>query len=143
MDQKKICKYKFCDRETLNKNDDYCIFHSKDIEGKKNQFNEAFDKEFKLQDQGEDDFNFIYFIFPNYFGYFKRNIIKKNIDFNSATFKGGADFVGVIFEGSVDFRGVTFKGGADFSIATFKKWAHFEGATFKGGADFIGVTFKE
>ena len=163
MDQKKACKCKYCDRETFNKNDDYCIFHSKDIEGKKNQFNEAFNKEFKLQDQKKDNFNFNYFIFPNDFDYFKENTIKKNIhfyfatferevDFLEAKFKGNADFLVATFEGNAnfrqatfvgpaDFRRTTFVGGTDFSLATFKEWARFDGATFKG-ADFVGVTFK-
>lgn len=153
MDQKKISKCKYCDRETFNKNDDYCIFHSKDIKGKKNQFNEAFDKEFKLQDQEEDDFNFISFIFPNDFDYFKRNTIKKNINFHSAIFKGvadfegatsegAADFEGAISEGAADFSGVKFKRRAGFGGVKFKRGAAFVGATFKGGANFMGVTFK-
>ncbi len=115
MNQRKICKCEYCDRETFNKNDDCCIFHSKDIEGKKNQFNEAFDREFKLQDQKEDDFNFFYFIFPNDFDYFKENIIKKNIHFLCAIFKGVAGFMGT-----------TFKGVAYFSDATFEGEAYFE-----------------
>jgi uncharacterized protein YjbI with pentapeptide repeats len=142
MNQKKTCKHKLCDRETFNKNDDYCIFHSKDIEGKKNQFNEAFDKEFKLQDQERDDFQFIYFIFPNDFDYFKENTIKKNICFDDATFKGEADFWGATFEREAYFGEATFEGKAYFWGATFEGEAYFGRATFKGEAVFWGATFE-
>ena len=154
MDQKKICKCKYCERETFNKNDDYCIFHSKDIEGKKNQFNEAFDKEFKLQDQEGDDFNFIEFIFPNDFDYFARNTIKKNIYFYYTTFKGEAyfwrtifkgeaHFVGSTFEGRADFREAIFEGRSDFCEAIFEGKAYFMETTFEGRADFCEAIFKK
>jgi len=138
MNQKKTCKHEYCDRETFNKNDDYCIFHSKDIEGKKNQFNEAFDKEFKLQHQKEEDFYFIYFIFPNDFDYFKKNTIKKNICFCYTTFKGEADFREAKFKGDASFAGVTFERKANFAGVTFEGDADFRGAIFKG-EDYFGV----
>ena len=142
MDQKKICKCKNCDRKTFNKNDDYCIFHSKDIKGKKNQFNEAFDREFKLQDQEEDNFDFVYFIFPNDFDYFKENTIKKNIRFDHATFKGEADFRESTFEGETRFWGATFEGRAGFSEATFEGRAGFIVAKFERGSYFSESIFK-
>jgi len=153
MDKKKICKCKYCERETFNKNDDYCIFHSKDIEGKKNQFNDAFDKEFKLQDQDGDDFHFIEFIFPNDFDYFARNTIKKDMYFYYTIFKGEAyfwrtifkreaHFVGSIFEGRADFREATFEGKADFGEAKFEEKAYFMQAKFEEKVGFSKAIFK-
>lgn len=66
--EKKICKYVHgwalynCNREA-QPDDEYCIFHSKNIEGKKDGFNVKFWTEF--ENEIKDGYMFIGFIFPN------------------------------------------------------------------------------
>ena len=43
----------------------YCIFHSRDIKGKKAGFNKLFWEEFKKQKKEKKEYNFEGFIFPN------------------------------------------------------------------------------
>jgi uncharacterized protein YjbI with pentapeptide repeats len=74
------------------------------------------------------------------------------VQFERATFEGGAWFRGATFEGGVGFDGATFKGEARFARATFKgdagftratkDDAWFSGATFEGDAGFAGATFE-
>jgi uncharacterized protein YjbI with pentapeptide repeats len=41
--KKEICKYEHCERERW-RNDEYCVFHSEDVEGKKEDLREALKK---------------------------------------------------------------------------------------------------
>lgn len=47
---------------------EHCIFHSEDIEGKIERFNDEFWKEFKRQNKEEKEFNFRGFVFPGFLG---------------------------------------------------------------------------
>jgi hypothetical protein len=71
--EKKICSYEHeqislflhykCNREALP-GDEHCIFHSKDIERKKDKFNDAFWEEFERQKEHEEEYNFTGIVFP-------------------------------------------------------------------------------
>ena len=65
--ENKKCSYENadykCSREALS-GDEFCIFHSKDIEGKKDKFNDAFQEEFERQKVHEKEYNFTGFVFP-------------------------------------------------------------------------------
>ena len=53
---------KICGRPLYD--DEHCIFHSNDVEGKSDLFDEAIKKEINRQDEHEDVFNFMGFVFP-------------------------------------------------------------------------------
>jgi hypothetical protein len=67
-DKKKVCRYDGCERGLYDA--DYCIFHSKDIHGKKVEFHDTFWKEFEMQKEQEQElyfengYNFEGFVFP-------------------------------------------------------------------------------
>jgi hypothetical protein len=124
----KNCQYYKCKRMTLP-NDDYCIFHSEDIKGKKDKFNDEFMKEFERQEKEEKRFQFIGFVFPG------------DIWFGGKVFKKDADFYEATFEGDAGFNEATFKKEARFYKATFSGDAGFMNVKFTGKAGFVEVTF--
>jgi len=93
------CKYTRgdykCSREALP-GDENCIFHSEDIEGKKEKFYDAFWKEFERQEEHEEEYNFTGFVFPIDF-----NLMNVNLQ--------GANLQGAVLLG-VDLTGVDLKG---------------------------------
>jgi hypothetical protein len=69
-DKEKCCyEYRYyltyykCSREALP-GDEHCVFHSKNIEGKKDIFNNEFWKEFERQKEKDGSYNFKGFVFP-------------------------------------------------------------------------------
>jgi hypothetical protein len=109
-------EYKPCGRPLYD--DEHCIFHSKDIEGKNDKFNDAFCKEFERQKEHEDTYNFSGFIFPGERLFDEENF-EKDVNFNYAEFFGKADFSNAQFSGMVDFVGAQFSGKVNFSESTF------------------------
>ncbi len=73
-EEKKKCSYEIllyrykCSREALS-GDEHCIFHSKDIEGKKDKFNDAFWEEFERQKKCDKKYDFTGFVFPPGFSF--------------------------------------------------------------------------
>ena len=92
--------------------DKYCIFHSKDIERKKEEFEKAFWEEFERQEEEDKFFDFSEFIFP------------KDISFEEKEFKKPLWLSGAIFHGLVTFNK------AKFSIAEFHEKAYSNRAKF-------------
>ncbi len=135
--EKEKCKYetKFykCSRVALP-GDEHCVFHSKDIEGKKEKFNDAFWKEFERQKEYEEIFDFNGFIFPDISFIVKE--FEKGAKFYEAQFSGRAFFTEAKFSGEVSFWGVKFLGEADFNRAEFSKNANFERITIEKFSSF-------
>ena len=113
------CNTPGCVRETWN-NDECCIFHSRDIEGKKDDFKNKFWEEFQRQNEAEKEYDFTGFIFPD-----------------------DISFEGITFDKDVNFSVAQFNGEADFSVAKFNKLANFDKAKFNGEAFFRGVQFAK
>ena len=72
MMENKKCEHFACNRDAWA-NDEHCIFHSKDIEGKKKVFKYRFWKEFERQKKKEKEYNFVGFIFPDFISFKKRS----------------------------------------------------------------------
>jgi len=142
-------KLKVCQAKRYNESpcgrplydDKHCIFHSKDIEGKKEEFEKAFWEEFKRQEKEDDVFDFTGFIFPEDIS-FELQKFKRPLLFVGAKFQGKADFREARFSKEVDFELATFSEKADFSFATFSNLANFSFATFSNLADFSFATFS-
>jgi hypothetical protein len=84
------CRHKMhgsnlCGRQLYD--DDFCIFHSKDLEKKKKHYNAAFLVEFKRQEKKDPVFDFTGFIFPNSIS-FEDKVFLKNTYFSYAKFLG-------------------------------------------------------
>jgi uncharacterized protein YjbI with pentapeptide repeats len=130
---------------------EYCIFHSKDIEGKKEKFNDAFWIEFERQKEhgeeddfsGEEIYDFSGFVFPGEI-LFERKTFEKDVNFMDAEFYGNASFRAAVFTGNASFWGTKFNFGATFSFAQFSKNknANFFGAHFYKKSSFIGAIFS-
>lgn len=129
-----------CGRELYD--DMHCIFHSKDIEGKKEKFVEAFREEFEKQDLEDKGFYFQEFLFPNDISFDSKDF-KNSVFFNNATFAGDANFKRVKFSMEADFSGVTFSKVAVFNDATFSKEAIFNDVKFCDLSVFNRTTFTD
>jgi hypothetical protein len=111
--QKRTCSYEryglpFCSR-TQRKGDEYCIFHSEDIDGKRDKFDEEFKKEFKRQKEQEEKYDFTGFVFPDDI-LFEEIEFEKDVSFWKAQFSGGVIFESTQFSGKVRFGRSTFSG---------------------------------
>jgi hypothetical protein len=132
-EEKKKCKYEWrvdkCSREALP-GDEHCIFHSKDIEGKKKDFKAAFWAEFERQGKCEEEYDFSGFVFPGNIS-FKKVQFSKDARFRRAKFTGEANFWQAKFSGWANFWSAQFSGKPDFGQAQFSGNAYFEHAQFK------------
>lgn len=115
--------------------DRHCIFHSEDIEGKKEEFDTAFWKEFERQDKEDEIFDFSWFVFPGDIS-FDEMEIKKNIYFEWTRFFGEANFDLVKFHGTTDFNLARFTGNANFAGNSFFERANFYKVEFNGVTNF-------
>ncbi len=143
-DDKKKCGYKRGDGATCGRelyDDKHCIFHSKDLEGKKDVFETLFWREFEWQEKNEERFNFSGFVFPGDIS-FKEKYFKKTVFFNSAKFYGKADFEGAEFCEYADFTGVHFLERVSFWTAGFSGFASFRQAILFGECDFSNIRFS-
>jgi len=128
-EKRKTCAYEECGRATWGK-DEFCIFHSQDIEGKKEEFKVAFWEEFERQKKEEETYNFKGYVFP------------VNISFREREFEKGTDFSGTQFFADADFADVRFSADACFSVVQFFAYANFERAKFFADADFQYAEFS-
>ena len=139
----RICKYVSeyvdykCSRQALP-GDEHCIFHSENIEGKKEKFNDSFWKELERQKEHEENYDFTGFIFPGDIS-FERKIFERNVYFLKAQFSGEADFRGAQFYGKAVFKYAQFSGGAYFNKVKFKEEANFENITLEKYKSFIMI----
>jgi hypothetical protein len=138
--EKKACEYPDCDRETW-KNDEHCIFHSEDIEGKKDEFDEQFWEEFEIQKKHEKKYDFREFVFPGDI-LFEKIEFEKEAYFRNAQFSGKAYFDEVQFSENAIFDEAQFSGVASFECSHFFGKAYFRGAQFSGEAKFWGAQFS-
>jgi len=106
--------------------------HSKDPNKQSGPLFEAFSLEFEkiLEDAGEGEANFHYFVFPL-------------VDFRGRKFQANCRFVRAIFTQDADFDGAIFMQGADFNFATFTQKTDFSKATFTQNAIFVKATFTQ
>lgn len=139
--------------------DYYCIFHSRNIDGKKEKFNKEFKKEFERQKKEDEVFDFSGFIFPDSVS-FRREKFHKNTYFKRVRFSGQntffqdavfscelIDFQRAKFFGTlIDFSSVQFLAKKiDFGDVEFSgEYTNFNRVLFSGKRiHFIGATFSE
>jgi len=142
-DNKRTCTYqrwdgKPCGRDLYD--GEYCIFHSKDIEGKKDKFNDTFWKEFERQKEKEKKYDFNGFVFPGDIS-FEAEDFRKIAIFLKTEFHGVANFKSTQFHGDAIFMGAKFSVKADFAGAKFYKVGYFREIIFTGGASFEATQF--
>jgi uncharacterized protein YjbI with pentapeptide repeats len=138
--KKRKCKYGWgdnkCNRLAL-RGDEHCIFHSKDIEGKKDKFDDAFWKEFERQKKDEKEYDFTAFVFPGDISFLKREF-ENDAYFRDAQFSGKADFREAKFSEIPYFVDAKFYGAVSFANAQFY-WVSFVNAQFSGDAYFTNA----
>ncbi len=127
-----------CGRELYD--DKHCIFHSKDVEGKKAEFDDLFQEEYERQVKEGEGFDFIGFVFPGDIS-FDGKEFKKDVSFWIAEFSGKADFKAARFSGRADFSIVKFSGEAVFRGAEFSGYTFFSGTRFNGDTHFHSAQF--
>jgi uncharacterized protein YjbI with pentapeptide repeats len=120
---------------------EHCVFHSKDIEGKKADFEDSFWKEFERQRTQGEKYDFTGFVFPDDIS-FEEIEFEKDVSFNNAQFSGEAYFGEAQFSGEAYFGEVQFSGEAYFMGAQFYGESYFEAAQFSEGASFWGSQFS-
>jgi uncharacterized protein YjbI with pentapeptide repeats len=146
--------------EPLLKRDSACRFHSKNLDAKKEGFNEAFFNKLDrlLLDEKIEVLDFKGYIFPDSIT-FKKIEFTKEVRFNECTFHGNASFKGCVFRGGITtFKKTVFLGDdTDFSGAGFKaentlfdqtqfssKKTNFNSAKFSGTeVSFSNAQFKK
>ncbi len=128
-----------CNRELYD--DEHCIFHSKDIEGKKDGFNDLFWKEFERQEKKEENFDFSGFVFPGDISFKGKKLIK-DVYFYGAQFIGEAGFFEVQFSGDAGFQKAHFSRRAYFHAAQFSEKVNFYKVQFSGVAAFHCTQFS-
>jgi uncharacterized protein YjbI with pentapeptide repeats len=137
-EEKGSCKFWFpdynCNRPLFD--DKHCIFHSKDIEEKKTDFEDAFWKEFEGQKELEEKYDFTGFVFPDDIS-FEEKIFEKDVSFWKAQFSGEANFGEAQFSGKANFGKARFSGEANFGEAQFSGVPNFMYAQFSGKANFM------
>ncbi len=106
--EERTCSYKPiigkpCGRTLYD--DKHCIFHSKDIEGKRDIFNDAFWKEFERQIEHEGKYDFTGFVFPGDI-IFEKKEFEKDVFFWYAQFSREALFNKVKFKEDTHFEGI-------------------------------------
>ncbi len=140
-----------CGRELHD--EEHCVFHSQDIEGKKARFDDLFWKEFERQEKEEEKLDFSGFVFPGDISFegkeFKKDVFFKKAqfsgeaNFSEAQFSGEASFYDTQFSGVVIFYKAKFSGLADFTVAEFIGLANFNTVQFSGKAVFFHPRFSE
>ena len=90
INQPKKCQEKRYDGSFCNRilyDEKHCVFHSENIEQKKDDFKKAFWKEFERQKKEDEYYDFKGFIFPDSIS-FEAKEFSKNVYFDEAQFKG-------------------------------------------------------
>ena len=113
-------------------NDNYCIFHSSDIDRKKDTFFKALEILIKRieKDRSISCYDFKGFCFPKIS--FKNKTFIKELDLRGVTFSDGADFENSVFRGEV----ICHK-------TKFKAKAFFQGSIFQSNASFVSTEFDK
>jgi hypothetical protein len=132
--KEKNCNYRMHNQEPCSRklyDNEYCIFHSNDIERKKDEFNQAFWQEFERQNSQDEVYDFTGFVFPT------------EISFENITFDKKVYFNNARFFGKAKFGRVKFSRNAHFGEALFHDEALFWNTQFKGKAKFISGKFDK
>ena len=140
--EKGTCEYIKHDGEPCGRNlydAEHCIFHSKDIEGKRAEFNEKFWEEFERQKEQEKKYDFTGFVFPGEIS-FKGKIFEKDVYFWKSKFSGKAIFEEAQFSGGAYFEEANLKR-ANLKKAILKR-ADLPGTNLEG-ADLQGANLQE
>ena len=155
-----ICQYEMQDnmicreqvfRNSKGENDpnEYCIFHSEDLDGKKYRFEEEFNRKLeKYSSNGLSNFDFSGYVFPKIpILALVKYKFEKSVFFNNAVFYfSNTSFVNCSFLGdTTDFSGTKFLGGrTSFAGSKFEgKYTLFTEAYFSGNdIDFMDVIFN-
>lgn len=143
-EEKGICEYIMHDNRPCGRplyDDEHCIFHSKDIQGKKREFYDLFWKEFERQKEQEEKYDFRGFVFPGYINFEERRF-EKDVSFEGAQFSAKANFGGAQFSGKAIFVLAHFSGEAYFRFAQFSGGAYFVITQFSGQAVFMETQFS-
>ncbi len=115
----------FKDKEGKSDQDGYCIFHSKNLEEKKDKFDLEFKRKFEEYDQDPNQvYDFSGYIFPNSINLSDyKKVFEKSVIFDNSYFCGNKNnFSSLKFEGKLTtFIGAKLKGDiTDFSHTSFK-----------------------
>ena len=151
-----MCKYEYredeivvysCSREVWEGDGEYCIFHSKKLEEKKEYFKKEFEKErdkepekiiLNNQETGQAILDYIGFIFPEDIR-FESCKFEAEAAFLDSRFSGHASFKKAQFCRSASFQDAQFGRSANFTEVLFSKIASFSKAQFIGGAFFYNT----
>lgn len=152
--EKKNCEYKRFDGKPCGKplyDNEYCVFHSKDLAGKKPEFHRKFWEEFERQKAEEKEYDFSGFVFPGEITFeaitFTKDVFLckarffKEVRFLRTNFLRKADFSGAQFSEDAVFDTSQFSGEADFGEAQFCGEAIFDSSQFSGTAYFGDTLF--
>jgi uncharacterized protein YjbI with pentapeptide repeats len=144
-EENRKCKYAWgdykCSRPVLP-GDEYCIFHSKDIEVKKDKFAKAWEGEFESQKKDEKKYDFTGFVFPKDFSFIGIEF-KKAVIFDHAQFSGVTDFMDVKFSRIATFNDTKFSGKTRFKKTKFIGMVSFEKTQFLEEVDFRDAQFPK
>jgi hypothetical protein len=135
MHNQERCGIKLYDNE-------YCIFHSNDIERKRDEFKDAFWQEFDRQNSRDEVNDFTGFVFPDELS-FENITFDKKVYFNNARFFGKAKFGGDQFSGNASFVEAQFHDDALFWNTQFTGRAKFISGKFDKSVDFRQAHFAE
>ena len=143
--EKRACNYKMHDDKPCARplyDGENCIFHSKDIKGKKRDFNDIFWPELARQRDHDEYYDFSGFVFPGEISLGKIEF-EKDVYFYDVIFSGHAVFWGARFSGKAAFERPRFIRRVAFERVQFTGEAAFGGAQFRGEAGFRKVKFSE
>ena len=158
---KKQCAYEGCEEDILETSKEgYCIFHERDDNKDKEEFQRNLDLKLKNEDYDFENYffvgliNFSNFTFPEEANFasthFSGGVDFRNAKFYKKAFFARAKFLGeenVIFErveffGESVFTNAKFEGDVIFSNATFSAGTTFLNSKFSGKADFSEAKFS-
>lgn len=142
--EEKTCEYRMHDYKPCGRklhDDEHCIFHSKDIEGKKEKFNDPFWKEFERQKMHGEFYDFNGFVFPGNIS-FRGKTFEKSANFEDTQFLWEANFSGAKFSGDAKFGGARFSGDAKFGNTQFSGAVEFPYTQFSGDVEFPYTQFS-
>ena len=143
--------------------EEYCLFHSKQMEKKSEEFIEEM-KHIKRgepselyqmgQEEGYDCRDFGGFRFPSGAGHFELHKFEGSVDFNWSMFEGNANFMYAEIGGPANFmyaeigghvyfEDVKIDGPANFLSAKIGGYADFSYAKIAGDADFLSAKIGE
>lgn len=140
------CQYRIrdgdkpCGRELYDGK--FCIFHSEDIEGKRDKFKAKFNKDFEKQKKKGNKYDFSGFVFPEIDFQFT-DIFDKDVSFWHSKFLGKVTFYQSIFYGEAKFQNAHFFKNVNFRNCHFNGDANFENVQFYEKTHFNKIKFKK